>query len=150
VQLILQAATLGEGGEIFILEMGEPVRIVDLARHMIRLSGFEPDEDIPIVITGLRPGEKLIEELVAEEEEIAGTYHERIRVLRKNGSPPEPDAWLPVIEAAVRAGDTAAALAILRRLVPGYRPSLVALPESDGPQLDEHGLALATPADAHA
>ncbi len=88
VQLILQAATLGAGGEIFVLEMGEPVRIVDLARNMIRLSGFEPDDDIAIVFTGLRPGEKMTEDLVAEEEAIATTYHDRINVLRRNGAAP--------------------------------------------------------------
>jgi FlaA1/EpsC-like NDP-sugar epimerase len=122
VQLILQAATLGEGGEIFILEMGEPVRIVDLARNMIRLSGYEPDADIEIVFTGLRPGEKMTEELVAEEEAIATTYHDRINVLRRSGAPARPEAWLPDIERCVAAADAGVAIRTLQRLVPGYRP----------------------------
>ncbi|HEY2389513.1 MAG TPA: nucleoside-diphosphate sugar epimerase/dehydratase [Candidatus Binatia bacterium] len=120
VQLILQAATLGEGGEIFVLEMGEPVRIVDLARNMIRLSGFEPDEDIEIVFTGLRPGEKMTEELVADEEAIADTHHDRICVLRRNIGAPRPETWLPEVERAV-AADPATALRLLQKLVPAYR-----------------------------
>jgi FlaA1/EpsC-like NDP-sugar epimerase len=82
-QLILQAGAMGEGGEIFILDMGSPVKIFDLARDLIRLSGFEPDEDIAIKFIGLRPGEKLYEELITEGEGIFPTSHEKITVLRK-------------------------------------------------------------------
>ncbi len=85
-QLILQAFTMGEGGEIFILEMGTPVKIVDMARDLIRLSGKEPDTDIEIKFIGLRPGEKLYEELITEGEGIVKTEHEKILVLR-NGIP---------------------------------------------------------------
>jgi hypothetical protein len=122
-QLILQAAALGRGGEIFLLEMGQPVRILDLAHQMIRLSGFEPDEDITIEFTGLRPGEKLHEELVAEDEEvITASGHERMKILRSLPAP-EPDTWLPALEGHVRDGDLPAILGLLQQLVPGYRPS---------------------------
>lgn len=79
-QLILQAGAMGRGCEIFILDMGEPVKIVDLARDMISLSGFEPDKDIKIAFTGLRPGEKLYEELLTGGEEVKATLHEKIMV----------------------------------------------------------------------
>lgn len=78
VQLVLQAATMGHGGEVFVLDMGEPVRIVDLARDLIRLSGLEPDRDIKIRFTGLRPGEKLYEELYGSSEDYGPTEHEKI------------------------------------------------------------------------
>ncbi|MBU5427907.1 polysaccharide biosynthesis protein [Tissierella pigra] len=78
VQLVIQAGAMANGGEVFILDMGEPVRIVDLAKDLIRLSGFEPNVDIPIVITGLRPGEKLFEELLLDEEGISDTKHDKI------------------------------------------------------------------------
>jgi FlaA1/EpsC-like NDP-sugar epimerase len=81
-QLILQTGAMGEGGEIFILEMGTPVKIADMARDLIRLSGRVPDEDIEIVFTGLRPGEKLYEELITYGEGIVETRHEKIMVLR--------------------------------------------------------------------
>src|SRR5699024_6153621 len=77
-QLVLQAGSMAKGGEIFILDMGEPVKIMDLAKDLIRLSGFEPDVDIPIEITGLRPGEKLYEELLLDEEGISDTSHNKI------------------------------------------------------------------------
>ena len=81
-QLILQAGAMGNGGEIFILDMGTPIKIDDMARDLIRLSGFEPDVDIKIEYIGLRPGEKLYEELITEGEGILPTSHEKIMVLR--------------------------------------------------------------------
>lgn len=78
VQLVIQAGALGQGGEIFVLDMGEPVKIVDLARDMIILSGLKPEQDIKIEYTGLRPGEKLYEELFSDRENFAVTRHERI------------------------------------------------------------------------
>ena len=80
VSLVLQAGAFGRGGEIFVLDMGEPVRIDDLARNMIRLSGFEPDVDIPVVYTGLRPGEKLYEEILMQEEGMKKTANDLIYI----------------------------------------------------------------------
>jgi FlaA1/EpsC-like NDP-sugar epimerase len=81
-KLILQAGAMGEGGEIFILDMGTPIKIVDMARDLIRRSGFKPDVDIEIKFIGLRPGEKLYEELITEGEGIVHSAHEKIFVLR--------------------------------------------------------------------
>jgi FlaA1/EpsC-like NDP-sugar epimerase len=77
-QLVIQAGAMGEGSEIFVLDMGEPVRIMDLARDMIQLSGLRVDDDIEITITGLRPGEKLYEELYSDQEQHLPTRHEKI------------------------------------------------------------------------
>ncbi|MFQ5719327.1 MAG: polysaccharide biosynthesis protein, partial [Acidobacteriota bacterium] len=83
--LVLQAGAFGDGGEVFVLDMGEPVLIADLARQMIRLAGLEPGEDIPVVFSGLRPGEKLTEEIEGPGERFEPTPHPKIRVIR-----PEP------------------------------------------------------------
>lgn len=83
-QLVIQAGAMAEGGEIFILDMGKPVKILDLARDLIRLSGFEPEADIPIKFTGIRPGEKLYEELLTSEEGTTATKHKRIFVAKPN------------------------------------------------------------------
>lgn len=96
VQLIIQAGAMGKGGEVFVLDMGEPVRIADLARDLIRLSGYEPDKDIKIVYTGPRPGEKLFEELINEGEAVHRTNHEKIMVL--NGVLADPKMVEEVIE----------------------------------------------------
>jgi FlaA1/EpsC-like NDP-sugar epimerase len=121
-QLVLQAGLMGQGGEIFVLDMGEPVKIVDLARDMIRLSGFA-DDGIKIAFTGLRRGEKLYEELLADNEHTAATSHAKVRAMRALTSPDaawvrEALAWLeqtqPLEDAAVRAK--------LAGLVPEYRP----------------------------
>jgi FlaA1/EpsC-like NDP-sugar epimerase len=82
VQLVMEAATMGEGGEIFVFDMGKPVKIVDLATKMIRLAGLTPHEDIQIVFTGLRPGEKLYEELLNNKETTLPTHHEKIKIAR--------------------------------------------------------------------
>lgn len=82
VQLVIQAGSMAEGGEIFVLDMGQPVKIMDLAKNLIRLSGFEPYEDIDIEITGLRPGEKLYEELLMNEEGLQATKHNKIFVVK--------------------------------------------------------------------
>src|SRR5207244_6707558 len=94
-QLVLQAGLMGNGGEIFVLEMGDPVRIVDLARDMIRLSGLS-EEDVRIEFTGLRPGEKLYEELLSDRESTLPTPHPKLRIARAGEAPGE--AWLAEIE----------------------------------------------------
>jgi FlaA1/EpsC-like NDP-sugar epimerase len=125
-QLVLQAGLMAareaEGGRVFVLDMGEPVKIVDLARDMIRLSGFSEDE-IKIEFTGLRPGEKLYEELLADGEATLPTPHPKLRIARPTGVP--DDAWLAELEAWLAAPwrDEADVKAGLRRWVPEYRPA---------------------------
>lgn len=122
VQLVLQAATLGKGGEVFVLDMGEAVRIVDLAEDLIRLSGYEPGRDIEIRFTGIRPGEKLYEELFDPSEGHEQTRHEKIFV-SVNGREP---GWghdlgraLDELAAAVARGDAESARGLLGTLVGG-------------------------------
>jgi FlaA1/EpsC-like NDP-sugar epimerase len=124
VQLVLQASTMGNGGEIFVLDMGEAVNILDLAQNLIKLSGYEPHREIKIAFTGLRPGEKLFEELQLEGEGIKPTSHEKIRVL--DGG--EPDfiqvrMWLDDLSALVEAKNVSGLVLKLKQIVPEYRPS---------------------------
>jgi FlaA1/EpsC-like NDP-sugar epimerase len=122
-QLILQAGAMGEGGEIFILDMGEPIRIVDMVRDLIRLNGLEPGKDIAIEFTGLRPGEKLHEELITSGEGIVSTEHEKIMVLR--GKTRDAAALLAQIEtllAIARPGNREVIKKKLQEIVPEYQP----------------------------
>jgi FlaA1/EpsC-like NDP-sugar epimerase len=107
VQLVLQAAALGRGGEIFVLDMGAPVRIVDLARDLIRLTGLEPDRDIEIQYTGLRPGEKLFEELFGADEVYGQTRHEKIFVYRNGHANAAAGAPTELMPAALGASPLA-------------------------------------------
>ena len=106
-QLVLQAGGAAQGGEIFVLDMGEPVKIVDLARDMIRLSGLEPDRDIEIEVVGIRPGEKLDEDLFEKWETVAPTAHAKVRRATR---PTIDAAWLEdrldALEKLSLAGDT--------------------------------------------
>lgn len=123
-QLILQAGAMGEGGEIFILDMGTPVKIVDMARDLIRLSGFEPDVDIKIEYVGLRPGEKLFEELITSGEGIVPTNHEKIMVLR--GKTCDQERLNAIIEELTKLAleqDGAGIRAKLQEIVEDYRPA---------------------------
>lgn len=123
-QLVLQAGLMGQGGEIFVLEMGEPIRIADLARDMIRLSGFSEDE-IRIEYTGLRPGEKLYEELLTDNEKTLPTPHPKLRVALSEEAPDlawqqELDCWLK----GSPPSDTVGLKIRLQRFVPEYVPQL--------------------------
>jgi FlaA1/EpsC-like NDP-sugar epimerase/EAL domain-containing protein (putative c-di-GMP-specific phosphodiesterase class I) len=125
VQLVLQAAVLSSrGGEIFMLNMGQPVKIIDLAQDLIRLSGYEVGKDINIVFTGLRPGEKLYEELLIPGEEYEATKHEKILVV-KNASEAVPNNFNVVVDAlysAAAQNNHILILMLLEQLVAGYQP----------------------------
>jgi FlaA1/EpsC-like NDP-sugar epimerase len=124
VQLVLQASVIGKGGEIFVLDMGDPVRIVDLAKDLIKLSGFEVGRDIQIVYSGLRPGEKLFEELFIPGEEYAPTEHQKV-LIACNASQIIPDGLDQMIEELVVASKRNNELLIrstLKRVIPEYSP----------------------------
>ncbi|MEM8608992.1 MAG: nucleoside-diphosphate sugar epimerase/dehydratase [Myxococcota bacterium] len=126
VQLVTQAAALSQGGEIFILDMGQPVRIVDLAHDLIRLSGLEPDRDIEVRFTGVRPGEKLFEELSTASEGIQRTAHPKIFV--GTHAPGDLDAFRDDLVHVINMADPSASAvrAALERVVPEYKSSSTA------------------------
>ncbi len=124
VQLVLQASSMGKGGEIFVLDMGQPVRILDLVRNLIRLSGFEPDRDIKIDFVGLRPGEKMFEELKLEGEDVKPTAHEKIRLLTGSRTSFEQmSSWLDELSVLVQAKNVHGLVTKLVTIVPEYWPS---------------------------
>lgn len=122
-QLVIQAGAIANGGEIFVLDMGEPVKIYNLAEDLIRLSGLKPHEDIAIKVTGLRPGEKLFEELLMAEEGMSHTGHKKIHI----GAPLSIDyktlkISLEKIETLMPLAKNQDMVQWLRQLVPTYRP----------------------------
>jgi FlaA1/EpsC-like NDP-sugar epimerase len=124
VQLVLQASTMGRGGEIFVLDMGEPVKILDLVDNLIRLSGLEPERDIKIEFIGLRPGEKLFEELQLEGEGIKPTSHEKIRILEGASITFEQVSnFLEELTLLVESKNVHGLVSKLVQIVPEYMPS---------------------------
>ena len=123
-QLILEAGAIAEGGQICVLDMGEPVKVVDLARNLILLSGLKPDEDIKIEFTGMRPGEKLYEELSTIVEDTVPSAHNKIRIFVGNGMPKgDVESWLAILYEICEAHDTGRLVVALKEIVPDYSPS---------------------------
>jgi FlaA1/EpsC-like NDP-sugar epimerase len=121
VQLVVQASVIGQDGDLMVLDMGELVGIVELAKDLIRFYGLEPDRDVPIIFTGTRPGEKLLEELLTAEENTDRTSHERVLVAKIGTPAPGWEKDLVVLERASRECNPQAVLSTLRSLVPSYR-----------------------------
>ena len=139
VQLVLQASTMGKGGEVFVLDMGQPVRVLNLAKKVIRLSGLEPDKDIPIIFTGLRPGEKLSEELWLETEGLRPTTHASIHVLDGGQADfHQLRRWLDELSELVNSNNVHGIIQMLKTIIPEYVPSEELLYTS---QIDRHDMA---------
>lgn len=127
-QLVLQAAAIGQGGHICVLDMGEPVKILDLARNLITLSGLRPDQDIRIQFTGVRPGEKLYEELGTVLENTLPTSHEKIRTFASDAMQSfAVDEWLQALRAICDRHDLGQLISAIRTAVPDYTPSAAIL-----------------------
>jgi FlaA1/EpsC-like NDP-sugar epimerase len=128
VGLVLQTAVMGKGGEIFVLDMGQPVKIIDLARQLIEFSGLTPDVDIEIKIVGLRPGEKLYEEVQHRSENLLETAHPRVRLLKNGESPAELGKWSQAcVEQVERWSgqlDSNQLKLAIKQLIPEYNPHL--------------------------
>lgn len=132
VQLVIQAGSMSHSGEVFVLDMGKPVRILDLARNLIRLSGFTPDKDIEIKVTGMRPGEKLYEEVLTAEEGVSVTSHEKIFVARPSRIDHEAlHRSLERLEFLAQRGDAVSIRECLRQAVPTYNPKAPARQASE-------------------
>jgi FlaA1/EpsC-like NDP-sugar epimerase len=134
VQLVLQAAALGEKGALYVLDMGDEIRVVDIARNLIRLAGFIPDREIPITFIGPRPGEKLSEELVASDETIEPSRLEGIRRVRsaRDFTPVSLEASVEALERLAEKGAAGPVMQQLGAMVPTFRPAVAAGPDVAG------------------
>lgn len=120
--LVMQAGAMCQGGEVFVLDMGDPIKIVDLAREMIRLSGLEPDKDIPLVFTEPRPGEKFFEEILTAEEEAIATQNQKIFVAKLSEIDEEElNSGLEKLKTAMERSDKETIIKILKELIPNYK-----------------------------
>ncbi|MFK8270504.1 SDR family NAD(P)-dependent oxidoreductase [Capnocytophaga stomatis] len=140
-ELVLQAGTMGKGGEIFVFDMGEPVKILNLATRMIKLSGYEPNVDIKIVYTGLRPGEKLYEELLSDDTRTLPTHHEKIMVSKDPTMAfEEIDALSNKISAAAKLGDKIEVVRILKEIVKEFKSnnSIFEILDRNNEQVQKH------------
>lgn len=132
-QLVMQAGAIGQGGEIFVLDMGSQVRIVDLAHELIRRYGLQPQEDIEIRFTGIRPGEKLYEELASDDEQTRPTAHSKIRVWQLPMAQTEQvRRGLELLSETAASGSSRDAVSALARCVPEYKPAIPLIPEPQG------------------
>ena len=121
-ELVLQAGTMGSGGEVFVFDMGEPVKILDMARRMIKLSGFEPEVDIKIIFTGLRPGEKLYEELLTDHAKTLPTPHEKIMISKDTPMEYEEiNALVNKLIEALHTEEKFKVVRVLKKIVPEFK-----------------------------
>jgi FlaA1/EpsC-like NDP-sugar epimerase len=135
-QLVLEAGSMGKGGEIFVFDMGDPVKIADLAHKMVKLSGLRIEKDIQITYSGLRPGEKLFEELLSDKEHTVPTYHPKIQIAQVDGqSFGEITTALQDLKKALREGDKALMVTFLKTIVPEFISNNSVYEELDGLEL---------------
>ena len=126
VLLVLEASAVGRGGEVFVLDMGESIKILDLAKEMIKLSGYEPDVDIPIVFTHIRAGEKLYEEILSAEEGTESTEYEKIFIAKNSDEKYSKNLMKKInhlIKISYKNNKEDEIIELLKELVPTYKPS---------------------------
>lgn len=139
VQLVLHAAALARGRDVYVLEMGEQIKVLDMVKNLIRLSGFIPGEDIPITFVGVRPGEKLYEELIASDEIVEPSGVPQILRIRpvSNTAPTVLQSQLLELEQLAIKGNAEALIKLLQEMVPTYRPDAGCLNGNGGKNDEE-------------